>query len=126
MPIKTKFIGEKGGKMARKENRLGSWAFLIGLVIAVIVGFGFGGNLNQGMVLTLFVIGLIVGLLNVADEEATPFLMSGVVLVIVASLSKDVLSTVAFIGSVLDALLILFVPATVIVAVKNVFQLAKH
>ncbi len=112
--------------MARKENRLGSWAFLIGLVIAVIVGFGFGGNLNQGMVLTLFVIGLIVGLLNVADEEATPFLMSGVVLVIVASLSKDVLSTVAFIGSVLDALLILFVPATVIVAVKNVFQLAKH
>ena len=112
--------------MARKENRLGSWAFLIGLVIAVIVGFGFGGNLNQGMVLTLFVIGLIVGLLNVAAEEATPFLMSGVVLVIVASLSKDVLSTVAFIGSVLDALLILFVPATVIVAVKNVFQLAKH
>lgn len=112
--------------MARKGSRLGSWAFLIGLVIAVIVGFGLGGGLSQGMVITLFVIGLIVGLLNVADEEVTPFLMSGAILVIVASLSKDVLSTVAFIGSILDALLILFVPATVVVAVKNVFQLARH
>lgn len=112
--------------MARKSSRLGSWAFLIGLVIAIIVGFGLGGGLGQGMVITLFVIGLIVGLLNVADEETTQFLMSGAILVIVASLSKDVLSTVAFIGSVLDALLILFVPATVVVAVKNVFQLARH
>ena len=112
--------------MARKGSKIGGWAFLIGLVIAVIVGFGLGGNLSQGMVITLFVIGLIVGLLNIADEEVTPFLMSGTVLVIVASLSKDVLSTVAFVGSVLDALLILFVPATVVIAVKNVFQLAKH
>ena len=112
--------------MARKGSRLGSWAFLIGLVIAVVVGFGLGGGLGQGMVITLFVIGLIVGLLNVVDEEVTPFLMSGTVLIIAASLSKDVLSTVTFIGSVLDALLILFVPATVVIAVKNVFQLAKH
>ena len=112
--------------MARKGSKIGGWAFLIGLVIAVIVGFGLGGNLSQWMVITLFVIGLIVGLLNIADEEVTPFLMSGTVLVIVASLSKDVLSTVAFVGSVLDALLILFVPATVVIAVKNVFQLAKH
>lgn len=112
--------------MARKGSKLGGWAFLIGLLIAVIVGFGLGGSLGQGMVIALFVIGLIVGLLNIADEEVTPFLMSGTVLVIVASLSKDVLSTIAFIGSVLDALLILFVPATIVVAVKNVFQLARH
>ncbi len=112
--------------MARKGNKLGSWAFLIGLVIAVIIGFGLGGGLNKGMVITLFVIGLVVGLLNIADEEATPFLMSGAVLIIAASLSKDVLSTVDFIGNILDALLILFVPATVVVAVRNVFQLAKH
>ena len=116
----------KGGKMAKRGNKLGSWAFLIGLVIAVLLGFGLGGNFNTGMILTLFVIGIIVGLFNIADEEATPFLTSGVVLIIAASLSKDVLSTVTVLSGILDALLILFVPATVVVAVRNVFQLARH
>lgn len=112
--------------MAKKGSKIGSWAFLIGLVIAVVLGFGLGGGLSTGMLTTLFVIGIVVGLLNIADEETTPFLMSGVILIIAASLSKDVLSSVRVIGDILDALLVLFVPATVIVAVKNVFQLAKH
>jgi len=111
--------------MAKKGSQLGSWAFLIGLVIAVVVGLGLGGGLGTGIIIALFVIGLIVGLLNIADEETTPFLMSGVVLVIVASLSKDVLGTVEWIGNIFDALLILFVPATAVVAVKNVFKLAR-
>lgn len=112
--------------MAKKSNNLGSWAFLVGIIIAVILGLGFGGGLTAGMVTTLFVIGLIVGLLNVADREAKPFLMSGTVLVIVSALSKDVLSTVSYIGSIIDALLILFVPATIVVAVRHVFSLAKN
>jgi len=36
------------------------------------------------------------------------------------------MGNVPYVGSVLDALLAIFVPATVIVAVKNVFSLAKN
>ena len=112
--------------MAKKSNQLGSWAFLIGLVIAVVLGLFSVGELGSGLLTTLVVIGLIVGLLNVGDSEVTPFLMSGVVLIIASAFGGDVLSNVPYVGQVFNALLALFVPATVVVAIKNVFALARN
>ncbi len=116
----------KGGKMAKKggANQLGSWAFLIGLIIAIVIGLF--GQLGSAWLMALVVIGLLVGLLNVADRETTPFLMSGVVLIIASAFGSDALSHVPYTGSIFDALLVLFVPATVIVAIKNVFALARN
>jgi len=105
-------------------NLIGSWAFLIGVVLAVILGAM--GTLSSNTILTLIVIGLVVGFLNIADEEAMPFLMSGAVLIIAGSLGKDVVSAVPIFDSILQALLAIFVPATIIVAIKNVFGLAKR
>ena len=110
------------------SGNLGSWAFLIGIVIAVVLGLGYGGDMTQNLTMSLFVIGLIVGLLNVADKEVNAFLMSAVVLIIAVGFgtSAEVLANVPIINSVLNSLLVLFVPATVIVAVKNVFSIAKR
>jgi len=109
---------------ANTGNLIGSWAFLIGVVLAVILGAM--GTLSANTVLTLIIIGLIVGFLNIADEEAMPFLMSGAVLIIAGSFGKDVVSAVPLLDSILQALLAIFVPATIIVAIKNVFGLAKR
>ncbi len=102
----------------------GAWAFLIGIVLAVI--FGFIGSLSNTMVITLFAIGIIVGLLNVTDKEVTPFLMAGTVLVIVSSLGSQYMASVTWIKNILGASMIIFVPATVVVAVKSVFGMAKN
>jgi len=107
-----------------KDNKLGSWSFLIGVIVAVL--FGFFGQLSTTLLIVLVVIGLIVGLLNVTDEESTPFLLSGTALVIVSSLGGSVLGTVSSLAWILDALLVLFVPATIVVAIRNVFHMAKH
>jgi len=110
--------------MAKKRgNVIGAWAFLIGVVIAIVVGLI--GISNQALVITLVVIGLIVGLLNIADDEAKPFLMSSVVLVIVSALGQAALNIIPKMSETLGALLILFVPAAVVVAIRNVFSLAK-
>ncbi len=115
----------KGGiKMAKEGSVLGSWAFLIGVIAAVILGVM--GTLEGNWLIALVIIGLIVGLLNVSDEEVTPFLMSGAVLIIASSFGADVMKSVPTVGNILNALLVIFVPATVIVAIKNVFSLAKH
>lgn len=106
------------------KNMLGSWAFLIGVILAVILGL-FGG-LTPTMVWILFVIGLIVGLLNVTDEETQPFLIAGVVLIIAGAFGQDVLSTIPLLNNMFYALLVIFVPATVIVAVRHVFSLARR
>ena len=107
-----------------KGNLIGSWAFLIGVIIAIVLGFM--GTLSDTMRIVLVVIGLIVGLLNIADEEVSPFLMSGVVLIIASSLGANEVSTISWLGGMLSALLLIFVPAVVIVAIKNVCSLARH
>lgn len=107
-----------------KGNLVGSWAFLVGVILAIVLGFLSG--ISSTMRVVLVVIGLIVGLLNVADEEATPFLMSGVVLIIASALGSAELGVIAWAGNILSALMLIFVPATVVVAVKNVFTIARR
>ncbi len=110
--------------MAKKlGNKLGAWAFLIGVILAIILG-AFGQV--EGIILTaLVVIGIVVGLLNVSGSETTPFLMAGVSLVIVSALGSDVLGTIAWMSRILSALNAIFVPATIIVALKTVFTIAR-
>jgi hypothetical protein len=111
-------------KMAKSStNFIGSWAFLIGVVLAVILGLV--GNIGGTWTIVLIVIGLIVGILNVAEKETMPFLMSGTVLIIASALGKSGVSDIQILADVLNALLIIFIPATVIVAIKNVFSLAR-
>jgi hypothetical protein len=113
----------KGGKMA-KGNLIGGWAFLIGVVLAVIVG-AWQGTLSTTFQYILVIIGLIVGLLNIADKETMPFLTSGAILIIVSALGGNTMAGIQFLPGILAALLTLFVPATIVVAIKNVFGLAR-
>ena len=108
----------------RGVDVVGKWAFLIGVILAVVLGLFDPVMGNWAIVLV--VIGLIVGLLNVTDKEVTPFLMSGAVLIIASALGGSLMSDMPFVGAILDALLAVFVPATVIVAIKNVFSLARN
>ena len=113
---------KKGG------NKIGSWAFLIGVILAALFGIitAIGGGIGSGIVYVLVVLGIVIGLLNIADEETSPFLLSGTVLVIVSALGQNVTSGAPVFEGILNALIMLFVPATIIVALKNVFALAKN
>ncbi|HLD38493.1 MAG TPA: hypothetical protein VJA20_03560 [Candidatus Nanoarchaeia archaeon] len=108
----------------RGVDVVGKWAFLIGVILAVVLGLFDPVMGNWAIVLVI--IGLIVGLLNVTDKEVAPFLMSGAVLIIASALGGSLMSDMPYVGAVLDALLAVFVPATVIVAIKNVFSLARN
>lgn len=109
--------------MAKKGNLLGGWSFLLGIILAVILGAV--GAITQTIAIVLVILGLVVGLLNITDKEVKPFLMAGTVLVIVAALGSSVFGVIPIVSRILDATLMLFVPATVIVALKSVFSLAK-
>ena len=110
--------------MSKKGNLIGSWAFLVGVVLALVVGLL--GAMNATWLYLLIAAGLIIGLLNIADKEAHPFLMSGVGLIIAATFGQSVTQQVPLLNNVLQALLAIFVPATIIVAIKNVFTLARN
>src|SRR3989338_6193886 len=103
--------------MARKSsaNMIGSWSFLIGVVLALVFGFVQSGGLNQTVTYVLIVLGLIIGLLNIGNDEVGGFLMAGVVLVIVGTLGQGVVSAVPISDRMLQSLTVLFVPATIVV-----------
>ncbi len=116
-----------------QEHVISAWAFLAGIVIAVLVGIFGRNNTNPLWLGILAVLGLVVGYF-VAEKEVQTFLLASVSLVIVsfAGIQGLVLDAAIrgiqigkIVSSVLGALLVLFVPATIVVALKTVFSLAK-
>ena len=122
-----------------KENSIGACAFLIGVILAIIIGIS--TTLFSIPVLTtysaqiyaiLVILGLIVGFLNVTGKDTQTFLWAGTALVIVSKFGMEsVVGSLIGIGigdavaSIFGALLVLFVPATIIVALKTVFSIAN-
>jgi predicted membrane channel-forming protein YqfA (hemolysin III family) len=131
MPKNKKRKAKKANKTVSKrdKNLIGAWAFLIGLILAIILGI-FNTSLIQGtassiIIVILFVLGVIIGLLNITDKEAMPFLLAGAVLVIVSAFGSAILATIPVLSRVLDSIMILFVPATIIVALRAVFSMGR-
>ncbi len=116
-----------------RENIIGAWAFLIGVVIAIGVGVFAKDSIEPFVLAVLTLLGLVVGYF-VAEKDVSTFLLASVSVVIVsfAGVQGSVLSAAIsginlnrIITSILGALLFLFIPATIIVAIKTVFSLAK-
>ena len=110
-----------------KKNLIGSWSFLIGLFFAIILGLGFTGTYQKEILWVVFLLGIVVGLLNIAVEEIQSFLVSGTVLVLISFLGIQVGifdSVAPSITNMLTGILTLFVPATIIAALKSAFSYA--
>jgi len=110
--------------MAKSDGKamLGRWAFLIGVVLAVIFGFFTAGS---WLAWVLVVLGLIVGLVNISDKEVGHFLTAGTVMVLMGYFGGQTLSSVMYLSGIFTNILTLFVQATIVVAVKSVLALAR-
>ena len=112
------------GKTAQK---VGFWLFLLGIVIALLAAFV---NLNGVLVTVLILLGLLVGFLNVTADETTPFLLAVVALVVVNTFGGNILQGVEVVGpnlqAFLNAVVVFVVPATLVVALRAIYSLAKN
>ena len=124
-----------------KENSIGAWAFLIGVILAAIIGISTSSFLSISSITSyspqiyaiLVLLGLFVGFsIKVSGKDSQTFLIAGAILVIVSKFGMEsVTGSLIGIGigdtvsSTFAALLALFVPATIIVALKTVFGIAK-
>ncbi|MEX0920991.1 MAG: hypothetical protein WDZ62_01880 [Candidatus Pacearchaeota archaeon] len=121
------------------ENSVGAWAFLIGVVLAILIGLSttiFAVpviiSYSAQIYAMLVILGLVIGFVGVTGKDTQPFLWVGAVLVIVSRFGMEgVRGSLIGIGvgdavsSVFGALLALFVPATIVVALKMVFSMAR-
>jgi len=119
-----------------RESLIGAWAFFMGIIIAIIVGLA--SNLTartvDPFILTILVVlGLVVGFF-VAEENVQSFLLASVSVVLVCFAGLQSLVLRAAIGgldisqvmtAILGSLLFLFIPASIVVAIKTVFSIAN-
>ena len=115
--------------MLSTRSELGSWSFVLGVIVAVVVGLLSAAGESVALVSLLIIVGFIVGLLNITARETNEFLIAAVTLVLVSSFGGSVLGEVAVIGtyleSVLKAILTYIIPAAIVVAVKTIYSLAR-
>jgi hypothetical protein len=105
------------------REMVGKWAFIIGLVVAVLAGILF----QPGWAIwVLAILGVIVGLLNVTAEETRGFLLASIAL----TLSATALNTLPVVGTALSYVLpfvVAFVAGgMIVVALKELFQTARR
>ncbi len=108
------------------NSRIGTWAFIVGTLIAVVAGFF---PLGPWTVSLLIILGLLVGVLNITASEVNSFLLTTVALVIVAGFGGNVFADVALVGvylqRILNAIIVFVVPAAIIVALRSIYTLAS-
>lgn len=111
------------------NNSLGSWAFILGVLIAIIAGLAassMGSEIMGYMAIVLVVLGLAVGFLNISAKEVNNFLIAAIALVAVGAAN---LTSIPWIGSYL-ASMVLYIsafvaPAALIVALKAIYSTAR-
>jgi len=107
---------------------IGKWAFIIGIVIAVIVSFL--TQYTSIIMLVLFILGLIVGILNVREKHVERFLLGTATLIILGVASLNVLSVVlgkvnVYVQALLGNFIAFISAAALIVASKAVIETSK-
>ena len=118
--------------MAKKEEKtwamIGSWAFMAGLVIAVLTVL-YSPIPNSTVLFLLGVLGVIVGILNITDKEVTKFLIAAIAFVTAANGLANVLYVVPGIGTyfptILAHLVVFVAPAAAVVALKALYEVSR-
>ena len=129
-----------------KNEKYGEWAFLLGVILALIIGL-FSTQISEQnpdylIYLTgvLAVLGLIVGILNIREKETTTFLIAAITLIAVSTswgpitsmletvlgptLGDDVSIISELFARFFSALLAFVSPAALIIALKAIYDLA--
>ena len=123
---------KKSSTMMQNPAKIGGLLFILGVITAVCVGIltPTKGIPPPELVSLLILLGLLVGFFNITRTETSSFLLAGVSLVIVTSLGGSMLGQVYLIGELLSnmlfSILAFVIPAIIMVALKNIWNLEKN
>ncbi len=112
------------------DQKIGSWAFIIGVVIAIIAGIlgvSVFGDFATWLPLLFVILGIIIGLLNIADKEINHFLVAVIALLVAGAVNWAVIPVVGtWLAGIFSNIATLMAPAAVIVGIKVVWNMASQ
>jgi len=111
----------KGNTMAM----IGFWAFIIGLVLAIVGGLV--APQNAVIIVILVILGLIIGFLNVTAKEIMLFLIATIALIVAGGVFEPikVLGIGAILNNMLGYVTVMMAPAAVVAAIKALWAVGK-
>ena len=110
------------------SSYIGLLAFLGGIILAIVGGIV--SQQNEGIILTLVIMGILVGLLNITGKEVLPLLIAAIALLVVGTSSFAPLDKlVNYLGRDLDSIVHylanFMAPAAVIAAFRAIWAVAR-
>ena len=120
------------GSVKQITNRTIAYAFTVGVVVALVIGLASSfipADVLPYLTSLLVLAGIVVGFFNIHPDEAKDYVVLVTALVIVTSLSENILGAVQFVGptleNVLSSILAFVLPSVVIVAVRAILNLER-
>jgi len=124
---------QKQEAMDITPEKVGSWAFIIGVILAIVIGL-FGKYIgipvtSTSVVLVLGLLGVIVGILNVTDREVGLFLIATIAFLSAAIALDNVLKAVPVVGDiiipVIGCIALFVAPGAAIISIKALWDISK-
>ena len=97
-------------------TRIGRWAFLGGIVLAILAGF----VAVPYLAVFLFVLGLVVGFLNIKEKESASFLVAVITLLLIGVAGLEFGKLTPLIIPILSSFIAFVSAAGLVVAIKQV------
>lgn len=108
---------------------VGKWSFTLGLVIAILAAFITAVS-ESTVLLILFILGLLVGFLNIAEKNSTKFLTGLIALFLIGASSLGALAVFGMVETYLVQIVsnfLAFVGASgLVVSIKVLFETSKR
>ncbi len=106
-------------------SKIGFWAFIVGLILAVVAGLVAPGN--GAIVITLVILGLLIGLLNITGKEIMLFLVATIALLATKTSfqSITVLSLGKYADQIFSFVANLMAPAALVASVKALWAVGR-
>lgn len=100
---------------------VGRWSLIVGIILAILAGF----TTIPYLLTILFVLGLIVGFLNIKEKESTAFLVGVVTLLLIGVGGLQLGKLTPLIASILENFITFVAAAGLIVALKQVLAVVQ-
>jgi len=106
-------------------SMIGFWAFIVGLIIALVAGVLMPAN--QIIIIVLIILGLIIGFLNITAKEILLFLVATIALVVIGNVFAPLKTLMigAILGNILAYVATLMAPAAIVAAIKALWAVGK-
>ena len=118
------------------DKKIGHYAFLAGMILAVLVGIVtplqmFSQNVTQWIVSIMVVLGIVVGFTNINAKQQKDYLMVATMLIIAAGVggATNIFGGIIYVGEyilgIFQGMIAVIIPATVVVLLREIWRICQ-